>query len=107
MRVPIKDGSVAMLTVGLEGAVDAQDISDCLTEASEDTHKGIIGISRRGMYSERVLGQSLSAVIDPRQITVDRSGRSSIVKLQAWFDNEWGYANRVAEVAKMVGGMVV
>ena len=103
MRVPIADGSVAMMTIGLAGKIAAENVVECLVEASENSHKDIIGISNHGMYSERVLGQSFSAVIDPRQITIDTSQGNSVVKLQGWFDNEWGYANRVAEVAKLVG----
>jgi glyceraldehyde 3-phosphate dehydrogenase len=106
MRVPIADGSVAMLTVGLQGHVVQGDIVESLVTASETSHNGIIGMSRRGMYSERVLGQANSSVIDPRQITVDRTGETSIVKLQAWFDNEWGYSNRVAELAKLIGELI-
>lgn len=106
MRVPISDGSVAMLTIGIAGRIAVENVVACLTEASEGSHQGIIGMSRRGLYSERILGKSLSASIDPRQITVDRSGDTSIVKLQAWFDNEWGYANRVAEVVKIVGKLL-
>lgn len=103
MRVPIADGSVAMITAGLEGSVSTEEVAESLSAAASSTHQGIIGISRRGMYSERVLGRAFSSVIDPRCITVDTSGSTSIVKLQAWFDNEWGYANRVAEVTKLIG----
>lgn len=106
MRVPIADGSVAMLTLGLSGHVSVDNVAEVLTEASATSHAGIIGVSKRGMYSERVLGQSYSSVIDPRQISADRSGGMTIVKLQAWFDNEWGYANRVAEVAKRIGQLI-
>jgi glyceraldehyde 3-phosphate dehydrogenase len=106
MRVPIADGSVAMLTIGINGKVQANDVAETIIAASEEAHKGIIGISQRGMYSERVLGQPFSSVIDPRQITIDKTGDTSVVKLQAWFDNEWGYANRVAEVAKLVGQLL-
>jgi glyceraldehyde 3-phosphate dehydrogenase len=106
MRMNIPDGSVAMLTVGLSGNINTQDLVETLSEASQTSHRGIIGMSDRGMFLERVLGQSLSSVIDSRQITVDKTDGTSVVKLQAWFDNEWGYANRVAEVAQMVGELI-
>ena len=106
MRVPIPDGSVAMLTVGIEGNLRPSDISEVITKATKTTHKGILNISPRRMYSARIIGQPFSAVIDPERITVDKTGDMSIVKLQAWFDNEWGYANRVVEVAKLVGRLI-
>lgn len=103
MRVNIADGSVAMLTVGLMGKLTALDVVEVLTQAQKGEQKGVISLSERGMYLERVLGQPYSSVIDPRVITVDHTVGMSIVKLQAWFDNEWGYANRVSEVANLVG----
>jgi glyceraldehyde 3-phosphate dehydrogenase len=106
MRINIPDGSVAMLTIGLPHVVSAKNVVEVLTHASQTSHKGIIGTSERGMFLERVIGQSLSSVIDLRQITADKTGNTSVIKLQAWFDNEWGYANRVAEVAKMVGQII-
>jgi glyceraldehyde 3-phosphate dehydrogenase len=106
MRVPISVGSVAMLTIGIRGSVSALDVTEVLQEASETSHKGIIGFSRRGMFSDRAIGQSYSSIIDPRLITDNQSGEITNISLQAWFDNEMGYANRVAEIAKRVGQLI-
>jgi len=88
------------------GLLTPENVSEVLRQASQESHAGIIGISERGMFLERILGQSFSSVIDLRPITVDRTKGMSVIKLQAWFDNEWGYANRVSEVTKEVGELI-
>lgn len=106
MRVNIQNGSVAMLTLGFLGHISAQNVVDVLKEASETSHQGIIGMSKNGMFLEKVLGKSVSSLIDPKQITALPSGELTLVNMQAWFDNEWGYGNRVAEVTERVGALI-
>jgi|GEM_PF-1270386 len=106
LRVNIPDGSVAMLTLGFLGRITARDVVDILDEASNNSHQGIVGMSPTGMFLEKVLGKSVSSLIDPKQITAHRSGELTLINMQAWFDNEWGYGNRVAEVTERVGALI-
>jgi glyceraldehyde 3-phosphate dehydrogenase len=106
LRVNIPDGSVAMLTLGFLGRISAQNVIEIIQRASQESHVGIIGVSPNGMFLEKVLGKSVSSLIDPKRITAQHTGEQTIVNLQAWFDNEWGYANRVAEVAEQIGSFI-
>ncbi len=103
LRINIPDGSVAMLTLGVLGHFSARDIVEILQEAAAGSHEGIIGISSGGMFLEKVLGKSVSSLIDPKRVTAFHSGEGTHINIQAWFDNEWGYGNRVAEVTEQVG----
>lgn len=95
-RVPTADGSVVDLTVKLNADAAYDDIKKAMKEASEGPMKGILG------YSEDAL-VSMDCVNDPRSSIFDAEGgimmSARFLKVIAWYDNEWGYSNRMVDLA--------
>jgi glyceraldehyde 3-phosphate dehydrogenase len=95
MRVPTLDVSVVDLTVNLEKGAKYEDICAAMKEASEGELKGILG------YTEEPL-VSTDFITDPRTSIFDKGAgialTDTFVKLVAWYDNEWGYSNKVLDL---------
>jgi glyceraldehyde 3-phosphate dehydrogenase len=107
-RVPVEDGSLAVITAEVAGAITEADVVELLqTATTQPDLENIIGLKDGDMFSRRVIGDSHSSIVDlSRIIAREFSGRTTI-ELQAWFDNEWGYSNRVAEIARLLGQLTV
>lgn len=103
-RVPVVDVSVVDLTVRIEKSASMEDIAAAMKEASENQLKGILGYSEEPLVSTDLIGCPLSAVFD-RGAGIQLN--THFHKLIAWYDNEWGYANRVADMMlHMTAGQV-
>lgn len=100
VRVPLTNASLTdcVFEVGLQ--TSAEEVNQFLKEASENELKDILG------YEDRPL-VSIDYKTDPRSSIIDALSTMVVdgtqVKIYAWYDNEWGYANRVAELVLMVG----
>ena len=98
MRVPTTNVSVIDLTVNLNTAVTEHQVNQLLKMAAEsEQFRGILGYSEEPHASIDFNHDSRSGIIDGTQTRV--SG-NKMVKLMCWFDNEWGFANRMLDVAK-------
>jgi glyceraldehyde 3-phosphate dehydrogenase len=98
-RVPIPCGALADLSIILKNKADATSINKLFQEELHHELKNIISITFEPIVSVDVLGNPHSSVIDG---TLTKVTNGTHVKLLAWFDNEWGYANRLADwVEKM------
>ncbi|NLG92095.1 MAG: type I glyceraldehyde-3-phosphate dehydrogenase [Clostridiales bacterium] len=97
MRVPTLDVSVVDLTVRLEKATTYEEICAAVKEASEGEMKGILGYTEDAVVSSDFLG-------DPRTSIFDKNAgimlNDHFVKLVSWYDNEWGYSNKVLDLIK-------
>ena len=92
MRVPTLDVSVVDLTVSLEKATTYEDICAALKKASEGELKGILGYTDEMVVSSDFLGDAHTSIFD------EKAGimlNDHFVKLVSWYDNEWGYSNKV------------
>ena len=96
MRVPTIDVSAIDLSVLLGTDVDAQSLNDSLSQAAASIYRHIIGVSCEPLASCDFIGETRSAVVDASQTRV---AGQRLAKLLIWFDNEWGYANRMLDVA--------
>lgn len=100
VRVPLTNASLTDCVFEVERATDRDEVNRLLKEAAEGELKGILG------YEERPL-VSIDYKTDPRSSIVDALSTMVVngtqVKLYAWYDNEWGYANRTAELVRKVG----
>ncbi|MFL1483494.1 ArsJ-associated glyceraldehyde-3-phosphate dehydrogenase [Marinobacter sp. LN3S78] len=100
VRVPLTNASLTDCVFEVERATDRDEVNRLLREAAEGELKGILG------YEERPL-VSIDYKTDPRSSIVDALSTMVVngtqVKLYAWYDNEWGYANRTAELVRKVG----
>jgi len=99
-RVPTSDVSVVDLTVVLKNAAKLDDIKAAVKAASEGELKGILGYTEDDVVSTDFRTCSLTSIFDAKAcIELD----PNFVKLVSWYDNEWGYSNKVCEMAKVIG----
>jgi glyceraldehyde 3-phosphate dehydrogenase len=95
MRVPVPDGSVVDLTVILKQKVTKEQINAAMKEAAEGPMKGVLQYTEDPIVSSDVIGNPHSSVFDS-QLTMVRN--DTFVKVVSWYDNEWGYSTRCADV---------
>ena len=94
-RVPTLDVSVVDLTCELEKEATYEEICAAVKKASEGEMKGVLGYTDEMVVSSDFCGECLSSVFDAKAgIALDKT----FVKLVAWYDNEWGYSNRVVDL---------
>ena len=99
MRVPTSDVSVVDLTVELEKPVKYADICAEMKLASETYLKGVLGYTEDAVVSTDFRGEAKTSTFDAKAgIAID----DTFVKLIAWYDNEWGYSNKVVEMCRVV-----
>ncbi|MCB2184109.1 MAG: erythrose-4-phosphate dehydrogenase [Desulfobulbaceae bacterium] len=96
MRVPVTNVSAIDLTVAVSRDIDSRAVNTVFQEAANGHLQGVLGYTEEPMVSSDFNKNSHSAVIDGSQTQV--SG-SRMVRVLAWFDNEWGYANRMLDTA--------
>ncbi|KAG2236853.1 glyceraldehyde-3-phosphate dehydrogenase 1 [Thamnidium elegans] len=94
-RVPTPDVSVVDLTVNLEKDATYEEIKAVIRKASETTMKGILGYTEDSVVSTDFVGEKLSSVFDA---TAGIQLSPRFVKLVSWYDNEFGYSNRVVDL---------
>ena len=95
MRVPTPDVSITDLTVNLSRDTTAEEINAVLKEASEGPLKGILGYTEEEVVSSDFLGDARTSIFDAK---AGIALNSNFVKLVSWYDNEWGYSNKVLEL---------
>jgi glyceraldehyde 3-phosphate dehydrogenase len=95
MRVPVPDGSVVDLTVDLETPVTVAAVNEALRRAAAGPLKGILQYQEDPIVSSDIVGNSHSSIFDPALTQVIDG---TLVKVIAWYDNEWGYSARVEEL---------
>jgi glyceraldehyde 3-phosphate dehydrogenase len=102
LRVPTPDVSIVDLTAILNQEVTAEDINAAMKKAAEGPLKGIMDYTEDPIVSSDVLHTTYSAVFDA-QSTMVMGKKSNFVKILAWYDNEWGFSNRMVEFIELVG----
>jgi len=103
MRVPTPDGSVVDLVAELGREVTADEINAAMKAAAEGSLKGYLQYCEDPIVSVDVVGNPHSSVFDSLQ-TMVMGGTSNFVKCVSWYDNEWGYSNRVKDLTKILFG---
>lgn len=94
-RVPTTNVSVVDLTARFEKAAPMDDIVKTLTEAAEGPLKGILGVTHDEIVSTDMLGDARSSILDVKACI---ALNDHFVKIVSWYDNEWGYSNRLCEL---------
>lgn len=100
LRVPTADVSVVDLTVRLEKAASYEDIKAAMKEASEGGLKGILGYTEDEVVSSDFLGDARTSIFDAK---AGISLNDHFVKVVSWYDNEWGYSNKIVDLVQEVG----
>ncbi|HEY9723418.1 MAG TPA: type I glyceraldehyde-3-phosphate dehydrogenase [Oscillatoriaceae cyanobacterium] len=101
MRVPTPDVSVVDLVANLAKEVTVEEVNQALAGAADkDRMKGILSYTTEPLVSVDFTGNSYSSIVDAElTMVIDKK----TVKVVAWYDNEWGYSNRVVDLAAFVG----
>ena len=100
-RVPTPDGSMVDLTVELERKVTVEEINAAMKAAAEGPMKGILEYTEDPIVSIDIEGDASSSIFDSK-LTMVLGGEGDFVKCISWYDNEWGYSNRVKDLAKIM-----
>ncbi len=102
LRVPTPDVSIVDLTAILGKDVTVEEVNAAMKKASEGPLKGIMDYTEDPIVSSDVLHTTCSAIFDA-QSTMVMGDKSNFVKVLAWYDNEWGFSNRMVEFIELVG----
>lgn len=94
IRVPTTNVSIMDITLLVKTDTDIKAVNEILTKASENGLKNILGVTDEDLVSCDFNHDSRSSIIDLHQTRVSKN---RLVKIQAWFDNEWGYSNRMLD----------
>lgn len=100
VRVPLANASLTDCVFEVERPTSVEEVNNLLKSASENELKNILGYEERPLVSSDYCGDSRSSIVDALSTMVINGTQ---VKIYAWYDNEWGYSNRTAELAKLVG----
>ncbi|MFF7886584.1 type I glyceraldehyde-3-phosphate dehydrogenase [Streptomyces sp. NPDC020794] len=98
VRVPVEDGSLTDLTVVLRTAATAEEVNAAFAEAADGPLNGILRVSKAPIVSRDVIGDPSSCVFDPALTQAN----GTLVKVFGWYDNEWGYTNRLLDLTALV-----
>jgi glyceraldehyde 3-phosphate dehydrogenase len=98
MRVPTPTVSVVDVVFEVEKATTAEEVNKVLKEASEGAMKGVLGYSEEPLVSIDYRGDKHSSIVDGLTTMVI----DNMVKVVSWYDNEWGYSERVVDLASLV-----
>jgi len=103
IRVPTPTGSITDLVCSLEKNVSSEEVNAAFKTASEGAMKNILGYEDRPLVLKDYVGDSRSSIIDAQNTKVHEQDGETLVKVLSWYDNEWGYSNRLVELAKILG----
>src|SRR5512133_3686257 len=103
VRVPTPNVSLVDLTVELEKAATAEEINAAFKKAADGALKGVLEYSEEPTVSIDYNGNPHSSIFDATN-TMVMGDKSNFVKVFAWYDNEWGFSNRMVDVAKFLLG---
>jgi glyceraldehyde 3-phosphate dehydrogenase len=99
VRVPLLNASITDCVFEVERATTVEEVNALFEAAAEGELKGILGFERRPLVSSDFTNDPRSSIVDgPSTMVVN----GTQVKVYAWYDNEWGYACRLADIARMV-----
>ncbi len=96
LRVPVPDGSITDFVALLNSDVTIEDINLVIKEASEKQLKGILEYSEEPLVSTDIVGNSHSSIFDSKLTFA----KGNLIKVVSWYDNEWGYSNRIVELIR-------
>jgi glyceraldehyde 3-phosphate dehydrogenase len=102
VRVPVEDGSLTDLAVVVGREVTAQAVNEAFAAAAAGPLAGILRYSTDPIVSRDIIGDPASCVFD----SALTQAAGTLVKVFGWYDNEWGYASRLADLAALVGSQL-
>ncbi|MEU6280596.1 MULTISPECIES: type I glyceraldehyde-3-phosphate dehydrogenase [unclassified Streptomyces] len=103
MRVPVPTGSVTDLVVELGREVTKEEVNAAFQKAAEGELKGLLEYTEDAIVSSDIVNEPASCTFDS-SLTMVQDGKN--VKVIGWYDNEWGYSNRLVDLTVFVGGQL-
>ncbi|OGL60188.1 type I glyceraldehyde-3-phosphate dehydrogenase [Candidatus Uhrbacteria bacterium RIFCSPLOWO2_12_FULL_46_10] len=101
IRVPTPVGSLSDFTLLVKKSTNVEEVNNVFRAAAKDKKfQGILSVTDEPLVSSDIIGDSHSAIVD---LSMTNVIDGDLVKVVAWYDNEWGYANRLVELAVLVG----
>ncbi|WP_395293986.1 type I glyceraldehyde-3-phosphate dehydrogenase [Kitasatospora hibisci] len=100
LRVPVPTGSITDLVVTLERDVTAAEVNEAFKKASESSLNGILQYTEDPIVSSDIVNSPFSTIFD----SLLTMAQGNQVKVFGWYDNEWGYSNRLVNLTALVGG---
>jgi glyceraldehyde 3-phosphate dehydrogenase len=101
IRVPVPDGSITDLTVRVKKKASVESVNAAFKSAAEDPLKGIMEYTEEPIVSSDIVGNPHSVIFDAlATMVID----GKMIKAVGWYDNEWGYSNRVVDLIGRLGG---
>lgn len=101
LRVPTPDVSLVCLTVQVEKTTSKDEVNAAIEAAATGPLNGVLGIERRPLVSTDYIGNPHSSIVDAAQTQVIGG---DLVEVQAWYDNEWGFSQRMIDLAAILAG---
>jgi glyceraldehyde 3-phosphate dehydrogenase len=99
LRVPVPDGSITDLVAIVNAEVSVDDVNNAYREAAQSAGmKGILEYTEDPIVSSDIVGNSHSCILDGQSTMTN----GNLVKVLGWYDNEWGYSNRLVDVVELV-----
>ena len=102
MRVPVPTGSVVDLTVNLGKSATAEEINAAIKAAADGPMKGVLEYTEDPIVSTDIIDNPHSSIF-AADMTKSLPGESNMVKVISWYDNEWGYSSRTADLIARIG----
>ena len=102
MRVPVPDGSIVDLVCRLRKNATRQDVNDAVRSATDGPMKKIVEYSEAPLVSSDIIGNPHSSIFDALSTSSQEDG---YLKIISWYDNEWGYSNRVVDLIELMADM--
>ncbi len=99
IRVPTPDGSLVDLVVTLNKDVSESHLKQLFKDAANGFLKGILEYTEEPLVSSDIVGNPHSSIVDSQFVTVIGT---RMIKILTWYDNEWGYSNRLVDLASMI-----
>ena len=103
MRVPVPDGSTVDLVVELDREVSVDEVNAAVKTAADGPLKGILQYSEDPLVSTDIIGNPHSSIFDAGSTKVLKG---NLVKVLSWYDNEWGYSNRVVDLVDRMAALL-
>ena len=102
LRVPVEDGSLTDLAVVLGREVTVDEVNDAFKQAADGPMRGIMRYCTDPIVSSDIVGDPHSCIID----ALSTAANGNLVKAFGWYDNEWGYSNRLVDLTALVGNQL-
>src|SRR5262249_17785499 len=106
LRVPVAHGSITHPTVEVPKEVTPAEVNAGFKAAAEGPLKGVLKYPEAPIVSSDILHNPHSCIFDARSTMVQPGGKGKMVKVLGWYDNEWGYSCRTADLVARVGRML-